>query len=92
MQAGQNEVGQFGNPVNPDGLQEPKVEEPATTKTEEAPKNEEPATEDDLNEEGLSADNIKMVMEYTKCTKAEAIRALRETDDDSVNAIMKLTK
>lgn len=31
-------------------------------------------------------------MEYTKCSKAEAIKALRETNDDSVNAIMKLTK
>lgn len=33
-----------------------------------------------------------MVMEYTKCSKTEAIKALRETNDDSVNAIMKLTK
>lgn len=31
-------------------------------------------------------------MEYTKCSKTEAIKALRETNDDSVNAIMKLTK
>jgi NACalpha-BTF3-like transcription factor len=33
-----------------------------------------------------------MVMEYGKCSKAEAIRLLRETNDDSVNAIMKLDK
>ena len=46
---------------------------------------------EDLNEEGLNPENIKMVMEYTKCTKAAAIRALRETNDDSVNAIMKIT-
>jgi NACalpha-BTF3-like transcription factor len=32
------------------------------------------------------------VIEYTKCTRAEAIKVLRETDNDSVNAIMKLTK
>ena len=56
--------------------------------------NEMPKTEEteDLNEDGISPDNIKMVMEYTKCSKAEAIKALRETQDDSVNAIMKLTK
>lgn len=40
----------------------------------------------------MTPDNIKMVMEYTKCTRGEAIKALRETEDDSVNAIMKLTK
>jgi len=39
---------------------------------------------EDLNEEGLTSDNIKIVMEYTKYTKGEAIRALRETEDDSV--------
>jgi len=27
-----------------------------------------------------------MVMEYTKCTKADAIRVLKETGDDTVNA------
>ena len=31
-------------------------------------------------------------MEYGKCSKAEAIRLLRETNNDSVNAIMKLDK
>lgn len=89
-QTGQSEINQFGNPVNPEGQTEekPKTETPVQS---EVPKTEEPA-EEDLNEEGISADNIKMVMEYTKCSKAEAIRALRETEDDSVNAIMKLTK
>ena len=88
MQGGQNEMSQFTNPINPEG-QENKpenVEAASEAKTEE-----QPATED-LSEEGLSPDNIKMVMEYAKCSKAEAIRALRETNDDSVNAIMKLTK
>lgn len=86
LQTGQNEINQFKTPVVPETSEEPKVEAPAT----EAPKVEE-ATED-LNEEGLTPDNIKMVIEYTKCTRAEAVKALRETGDDSVNAIMKLTK
>ena len=85
LQTGQNEINQFKNPVVPEGAEEAKVEAPAT---EQAPK----AEEADLNEEGLTPDNIKMVIEYTKCTRAEAIKALRETGDDSVNAIMKLTK
>ena len=88
MQGGQSEMSQFSNPINPEG-QETKPENVATSN--EAPKTEEPATED-LSEEGLTPENIKMVMEYAKVSKAEAIRALRETNDDSVNAIMKLTK
>lgn len=87
LQTGQNEINQFKNPVTPEGTEEAKVEVPST-QTEA--KTEEPA--EDLNEEGLSQDNIKMVMDYTKCTRAEAVKVLRETGDDSVNAIMKLTK
>lgn len=86
LQTGQNEINQFKNPVVPEGAEEPKVEAPAS----EAPRAEESVEE--VNEEGLTPDNIKMVMEYTKCTRAEAVKALRETGDDSVNAIMKLTK
>lgn len=86
LQTGQNEINQFKNPVVPEGAEEAKTETQAT----EAPKAEE--STEDLNEEGLTPDNIKMVMEYTKCTRADAVKALRETGDDSVNAIMKLTK
>jgi nascent polypeptide-associated complex subunit alpha len=87
LQTGQNEINQFKNPVTPEGTEEAKVEAPSA---ETAAKVE--TTAEDLNEEGLTPDNIKMVVEYTKCTRAEAIRVLRETGDDSVNAIMKLTK
>lgn len=89
MGAGQNEVNQFTNPVNPEGLTAAKTEGKAEGKTETT-KVEEAA--EDLSEEGLSPENIKMVMEYGKCSKAEAIRLLRETNNDSVNAIMKLDK
>lgn len=71
LQTGQNEINQFKNPVVPEGAEEPKIEAPAS----EAPKAEESAEE--VNEEGLTPDNIKMVMEYTKCTRAEAVKALR---------------
>jgi nascent polypeptide-associated complex subunit alpha len=85
LQTGQNEINQFKNPVTPEGAEETRPEAPvAEAKVEESA--------EDLNEEGLTPDNIKMVIEYTKCTRAEAIKVLRETGDDSVNAIMKLTK
>lgn len=61
LQTGQSEMDQYTNPINPDVAQQPKVEEAAETKNEPATKTEEPATED-LSEEGLSPDNIKMVM------------------------------
>lgn len=90
MGAGQNEVNQFSNPVNPEGVTATKAETKTEGKTE-APKVEETSAED-LSEEGLSPENIKMVMEYGKCSKVEAIRILRETNNDSVSAILKLDR
>ncbi|KRW98800.1 hypothetical protein PPERSA_10571 [Pseudocohnilembus persalinus] len=49
------------------------------------------AETDDLNEEGLDQEAIKMVMEHSKVTKAEAIKALRASGGDQVNAILKLS-
>ena len=44
------------------------------------------------DESGLTQNHISMVMEHTGCTRNEAIGALRETNDDMVNAVLKLTK
>lgn len=66
----------------------------------ELPKKEEPKIEtikeeadegDDEDESGLNAEDIKNIMEHTKCTKAKAIKALRETGGDTVEAILKLS-
>ena len=43
-----------------------------------------------LSEEGLTADHIKMVMEHGKCSRNKAIKVLRECNDDTVQAVMKL--
>ena len=87
LQTGQEEAGKFTEkPVVPEGAEETKPEAASEEAKPEA------EAEEDLNDEGLSQDNIKMVMEYTSCTRGTAIRVLRETGDDSVNAIMKLTK
>ena len=60
-----------------------------------APKKEDaktPSDETPLSEEGITASHIDMVMDHTSCSRNEAIRALRESNDDMINAVMKLTK
>ena len=59
-----------------------------------APKEEVKAEDDSvpLNEEGLTANHIDMVMQHANCTRNAAIRALREANDDMVAAVMKLTQ
>jgi nascent polypeptide-associated complex subunit alpha len=65
-----------------------------TTETTAAAQEEDKKVEDDsvaLSEEGLTASHIDMVIDHTKCSRNAAIRALRETNDDMVQAVMKLT-
>ncbi len=45
-----------------------------------------------LSEEGITPGHITMVMEHAGCTRNEAIQALRDSGDDMINAVMKLTK
>ena len=48
--------------------------------------------DDNVDAEGVSEEHIKMVMDHSQCTRAVAIKALKENDDDMVNAVMSLTK
>ena len=48
--------------------------------------------EEPLNEDGLTQNHITMVMDHAQCSRNKAIRVLRETNDDMVQAVMKLTK
>ena len=48
-------------------------------------------TNEEVDESNLSAESIKMVMDHCKCTRVEAVKALKESDGDSVNAILKLS-
>ena len=43
------------------------------------------------SEEGITQDHIKMVIEHAGCSRNEAIRALRASNDDMIQAVMKLT-
>lgn len=45
-----------------------------------------------LSEEGLTPDHIKMVMEHGGCSRNKAIKVLRECNDDTVQAVMKLNE
>ena len=68
-----------------------KVEEKPAKKGKKGKKKEEDEGEA-ANEEGITPGHINMVMEHTGCTRNEAIGALRESGDDMINAVMKLTK
>ena len=45
-----------------------------------------------LDEAGLSPNLINMVMEHANCPRNIAIKALRDNNDDMINAVMSLTK
>ena len=60
--------------------------EPAQAKKPAAASDEAPESED-----GITPNHINMVMEHTSCSRNEAIRALKESNDDMINAVMKLS-
>ena len=63
--------------------------------TEEKPAEEQPAEaaeEEVVDETGINPDDISFVMEQTKCTYAQAVKALRENDNDMINAVMSFGK
>jgi nascent polypeptide-associated complex subunit alpha len=59
-----------------------------------APKKEESKATDEpaLSEEGITPSHINDIMEHTGCTRNQAIKALRESNDDMINAVLSLTK
>lgn len=52
---------------------------------------EETEEEGEVDEEGLNAKDITIIMEQTLVSRAKAVRALRKHDGDMVNAIMELS-
>mmetsp|Transcript_97049 Transcript_97049/g.274264 ORF Transcript_97049/g.274264 Transcript_97049/m.274264 type:complete len:198 (+) Transcript_97049:25-618(+) len=49
------------------------------------------ADDEEVDESGVDANDIKLVMDQAHCTKAKAVEALRNNNNDLVNAIMELT-
>jgi nascent polypeptide-associated complex subunit alpha len=48
--------------------------------------------EEAVDETGVEAKDIELVMSQAGCTRAKAVKALKENDGDLVNSIMSLTK
>jgi nascent polypeptide-associated complex subunit alpha len=87
LRMSQKEAKQYTEPVKEEKKEEVKKEE---TKKEGA--KEVPDTEEPLSDEGIDKSNLEMVITHTKCTRNQAIKALRETKGDVVSAIMMFTK
>ena len=51
-----------------------------------------PAGEEAVDETGLEAKDIELVMSQAGCSRAAAVKALKDNDGDLVNSIMSLTK
>jgi nascent polypeptide-associated complex subunit alpha len=61
----------------------------ATTATSTA--SAEPAAEGEVDEAGVSAKDIELVIQQAGCSRAEAVAALKKNNNDIVNAIMELS-
>ena len=47
--------------------------------------------EDDVDMEGVEPKDVDLVVGQARCSKADAVKALKNNDGDIVNAIMELT-
>jgi nascent polypeptide-associated complex subunit alpha len=74
-------------------FRQPQQEIPAAAAAPEAPPApEEAAEEEAVDETGVAAKDIELVMSQAGCSRAKAVKALKENDGDLVNSIMSLTK
>jgi len=65
---------------------EPVAQKPAVTKIEE-----EDEEEGEVDEEGVEAKDVELVMQQAGVSKGKAVKALKNNNNDIVNAIMELT-
>jgi len=65
---------------------EPVAQKPAVTKIEE-----EEEEEGEVDEEGVEAKDVELVMQQAGVSKGKAVKALKNNNNDIVNAIMELT-
>jgi nascent polypeptide-associated complex subunit alpha len=72
-------------------FRQPQQELPAAAAAPAAPAADEDADEE-VDETGLESKDIDLVMSQAGCTRAKAVKALKENDGDLVNSIMSLTK
>jgi len=84
---GQREASNLAGGEQP--IPQAKVQE--TAPTDNSSKDEAKADDEDVDAGDLPADTIEMVMNHTSCTRAQAIKALKDNNGDSVTAIIQLT-
>lgn len=65
---------------------EPVAQKPAVTKIEE-----EEEEEGEVDDEGVEAKDVELVMQQAGVSKGKAVKALKNNNNDIVNAIMELT-
>lgn len=70
----------------------PQAPEVAAAAAPAAPAATDAAEEEEVDETGVEAKDIELVMSQAGCTRAKAVKALKENDGDLVNSIMSLTK
>lgn len=71
-----------------------KAQEPINTTTSESktePVEQEESDDDEVDATGVEEKDIELVMQQTSVSKKKAIKALKNNDNDIVNAIMELT-
>lgn len=69
-------------------MNKPAFDAPAPTQGGESSENTDEAP---VDETGVDSKDIDLVMEQAHCTRAKAVEALRNNNNDLVNAIMELT-
>ncbi|CAD8140280.1 unnamed protein product [Paramecium octaurelia] len=62
-----------------------------TKQVEEKQEQQQAQNTEQVSDEGIPPESIKMVMEHCKCDRSKAVEALRKSDNDTVQAILTLT-
>jgi len=84
---GQQEASNLGNAEKPTTQAQPEAQA-----TQKAQADESKGDDENVDDSGVPAETIEMVMNHTSCSKAQAIKALRDNNNDSVSAIIQLTQ
>ncbi|KAI4524374.1 NAC domain-containing protein [Schizophyllum commune] len=66
----------------------PAVEKPGADDDEDIPELEAPEEEGEVDETGVDAKDIELVVQQVGCSRAKAVRVLKESNGDLINAIM----
>lgn len=80
------DVGRQGQAAPQQSMNAPEAARVPTAQTTAAPEDDEP-----VDETGVEAKDIELVIGQAGCSRSAAVKALKANDNDIVNAIMELT-